>query len=133
MPNARLEEFGKILVEWVRDNAIRSSDRRFGSDGATVVAKRWREASRNGATEEFVKVLIPDVVDDTIFYILQAIDQGVLKLSFRGPGGRVVNLANEGLGKLARTYMTDWRVMYTKERYADDFSDPNDPGSSSDP
>jgi hypothetical protein len=72
-----------------------------------------------------LNVVIPDVVDDTLFYLLQAIDTGLLKLSFTASNGKVVDLPTDGLGELAGWYMGSggWRRMFSKERFVDDFVD----------
>ncbi len=37
--------------------------------------------------EAFADTLIPDIVDDTIFYLLHAIDDGGLKLTYTADNG----------------------------------------------
>lgn len=118
-----IEEFAQILIERVRDAAIRSSDRTLGA--GHVIAERWKNAAASGPPEGFAKVLIPDVVDDTLFYLLHAIDDGLLKLSFTAASGKTVDLSKEGLSELAGWYMGSdaWRAKYAKERFVDDCSD----------
>ncbi len=125
MPSPEIEEFSKILVQRVRDAAIQSSDRELLPNAGSPVAQRWKAASRDGTPEAFAKVVIPDIVDDAMFYLLQAIDQGVLKISFSASNGRVIDLTAVGLGELSGWYMGSggWRAMYAKERFVDDFSD----------
>ena len=120
-----LEEFARVLVQWVRDHAIQSNDRELQPNARSPVAARWREASRCGVPEEFAKVLIPDVVDDTVFYMLQAIDQEVLHLKFVSSSGKEVDLTKDGRGELSGWYMGSrgWRAMHSKERFADDCAD----------
>jgi hypothetical protein len=69
--------------------------------------------------------LIPDCVDETIFCLLQAIDQGSFPLSFTGSSGLPINLTQEGHGELAGWYLASggWRGLYSNERYLDDFAD----------
>ena len=124
MTTPEIEEFAKILVQKVRDAAIQSNDRRLGAEH--IIAKRWKEAAASGSPEAFAKVLIPDIVDDTMFYLLHAIDDGLLKLSFTASNGRTVDLSTEGISELAGWYMgsDEWRAKYAKERFVDDFSDP---------
>jgi hypothetical protein len=57
--------------------------------------------------------------------LLQAIDQGLLRLSFTSANGEIVDLAEEGLGELSGWYMGSggWRASYSHERFVDDFSD----------
>jgi hypothetical protein len=128
MPASEIEEFAKILVQRVRDEAIRSSDRLMRPDARSPVAERWRKAAREGRPDNLANVLIPDVVDDTIFYFLQAIDQELLQLSFRASNGKSVELPSEGLGELSGWFMGSpgWREMFAKERFVDDLSDLRD-------
>ena len=70
-------------------------------------------------------MVIPDTVDETVFHLLRAIDQGLLKLSFTAANGKKVDLPTDGLGELAGWYMGSggWRSLHSKERFVDDFSD----------
>jgi hypothetical protein len=118
-----IEEFAKILIEKVRDAAIQNNDRTLNEEH--VLAKRWKNAAASGSPEVFANVLVPDIVDSTLFYLLHAIDDGVLNLSFTASNGRIVDLSTEGLSELAGWYMGSdaWRAKYAKERFVDDFSD----------
>jgi hypothetical protein len=120
-----IEEFAKMLVEWVRDASIQSSDMVLRPTGNAPVAKRWAKAASEEAPVEFARVVIPDIVDDTIFYLLHAIDEGLLRLAFTASNGKVVDLTTQGLGELAGWFAGSggWRAMYSKERYVDDCSD----------
>jgi hypothetical protein len=120
---SEIEEFARILIQRVRDAAIQSNDKRLNAEH--IIAKRWKQAAADGATESFAKVLIPDVVDDTLFYLLHAIDDGLLKLSFTASNGKSVDLTTEGRSELAGWYIGSdaWRAKYAKERFVDDFSD----------
>lgn len=121
-----IEEFAKILVEWVRDAAIRSCDTMFQSKGPT--GKRWTEAAvASGSPESFSKVLIPDIVDSTIAHLLGAIDQEVLRLSFTASNGNTVDLTTES-GELSGWYGggDGWCDKFSKERFIDDFADLKD-------
>ena len=123
MPSPEIEEFAKLLVNHVRDASIQSSDNIL--DATHVIAKRWRSAGRHGDLKSIAKTLIPDIVDNTIFNLLDAIDNGALKISFKASNGKVVNLPEDGLWELAGWYMgsDSWREKYSKERFTDDFSD----------
>ena len=120
-----IEEFGKMLVEWVRDASIQSNDMVLRPTVEAPVAKRWRLAARNGTSTTFARVVIPDIVDDTIFYLLRAIDEGLLKMAFTASNGNVVELTTQGHGELSGWYMGSggWRAMYSAERFVDDFAD----------
>jgi len=122
MPTAEIEEFAKILVRQVRDAAVRSCDRQLQPAARSPVATRWRDEGVQGPSGN---VVIPDCVDETVFHLLQAVDQGLLRITFVASNGKTVDLAQEGLGELSGWYMGSggWRAMYSEERFADDFSD----------
>ena len=115
-----IEEFGQLLIEKVRDAAIRSSDRALKEEH--VVAKRWQAAAGGRSLESFAMVLIPDIIDDTLFYLLHAIDDGSLRIAFTASNGKTIDLSTEGLGELAGWYVgrDAWRSMYSKERFVED-------------
>jgi len=89
------------------------------------VAERWRALADAGDLAAAADILIPDCVDETLFCLLQAIDQGVLRIEFHASTGRALDLVNEGAGELSGRYMsTDgWRAQYSVERFVDDFDD----------
>lgn len=127
MLKAEIEEFARILVREVRDRAIVGCDVQLQPHANGPVAKRWREhIITGGSSEALADSMIPDCVDDAIFYLLHAIDAGALHLSFVASDGSVVDLTNEGEGELAGWYMMSkegWRSQYTEQRFADDLED----------
>lgn len=124
--STELEEFARLLIVWVRDAAIRSSDRMFQSQGPT--GKRWKEAAASSSSPEaFAAVIIPDVVDTTIAHLLGAINQEVLRLSFTASNGKSVDLTTSS-GELSGWYGGGggWCDRYSRERFVDDFADLKD-------
>jgi hypothetical protein len=119
-----IEEFARVLVQQVRDAAVRSCDRQLRPMAGSPVARRWRE-SAGGGQGPSADIVIPDCVDETIFYLLQAIDQGLLHLKFVSGSGKEIDLTQEGLGELSGWYMCSggWRAMHSEERFVDDFAD----------
>jgi hypothetical protein len=120
-----IEEFAKTLVQWVRDASIQSSDMILRPTVTARIAERWRTAANDADPAAFARILIPDIVDDTIFHLLHAIDEGLLKLSYTASNGKVVDLMELGHSELAGEYIgtEGWRGMYSKERFVDDFAD----------
>jgi hypothetical protein len=120
-----IEQFAKMLVEHVRDASIQSNDRALLPTALYPVAKRWVKAASEEAPVDFARVVIPDIVDDTIFYLLQAIDEGLLRLAFTASNGKVVDLTAQRHSELSGWYAGTggWRAMYSKERFVDDLSD----------
>ena len=122
MPSQEIEEFAKALVRQVRDASVRNCDSLLQPQAASPVARRWKQLA---ASPSDLKTMVPDAVDETVFSLLQAIDQGALRLKFVSGGGREIDLTEEGLGELSGWYMGSggWRAMFSEERYVDDFAD----------
>jgi hypothetical protein len=114
-------EFGKLLVSSVRDVTIRSCDVQLHTDNLdSPIARRWRDAKSNGQTNVLGEMIIADSIDDTIFFLLQAIDQGILDLSIKSSTGEYINLSEEGHGELSGWYIGDWRSEFSQERNFED-------------
>jgi hypothetical protein len=125
MPSPEIEEFAKLLLQKVRDVAIRDCGVALRPNAAGPVFKRWKEAAHNGNLESIVRTVVPDIVDNTVFHLLDAIDNRLLKLSFTAANGKRVDLPTDGLGELAGWYIGTggWRALYSQERFVDDFAD----------
>ena len=123
MPIPEIEEFAKLLVQQVRDEAIRNCDTQLRADANSPVAKRWRSALNSGVPG-IREVMIADCVDKAVSSLLRAIDQGDLLISFTASNGKTVNLSEGGLGELCGWYNGSggWRAMYSEERFVDDYS-----------
>lgn len=119
MDNSKINEFAHLLVQHVRDAAIRSCDLQLKPDSRSPIAKRWREEDSNAAA------IIPDCVDETLFQLLQAVDQGVIRLSFHPKASESIDLSEVGLGELSGSFMASggWRTEFSHERINDDFAD----------
>jgi len=124
MQNPRITEFAKTLIEVVRDSAIQGCDMNIRQDTTYPAALRWK-AALNNAPKEVVSVIVPDCVDETIYRLLSAIDDGSLPISIRTAEGELIDLHQIGKGELAGWYLGSggWRAVYSEERFADDFSD----------
>ena len=114
-------EFAKMLVQKVRDNAIRSADNQlYGQNLNSPIAKRWIEAKKGKDFNKFGESVIADCVDDTIFYFLLAVDEGLISISFQMPDGRNAPLSDEIIGELGGWYIGEWRNKYSSERVSND-------------
>jgi hypothetical protein len=118
MASPGLEEFARKLVQAVRDRALRSCDLNLRPEAAAVPAKRWREAGVTGGSGA-ANVIVPDAIDEALFFLLNAIDQGILRLRYVAEDGSEVDLSEDGLGELAGWYVgpDGWRRQYSSERY----------------
>jgi hypothetical protein len=127
MPNPEIEQFAKCLLREVRDQAIESCDTLLDREANNMIAMRWREKIEAGSPKELATLMIPDCVDQTLFYLLDAIDSEKLRISFTTDDGKVVDLTTEGLGELAGWFAgNEWKSKYSRQRYIDDFEDLKD-------
>ena len=93
MSNEETIELAKLLVQNIRDIAIKSCDVQLYADNMrSPTAKRWRDAKNNGNVDKFAEMIISDTVDDTIFYLLLAVDEGLLNISFTSSDGKKVSV-----------------------------------------
>lgn len=122
MPKPEIEEFARTLVQQVRDEAIRGCDLMLEPRASFAAARRWKGLDADAE----LRVVIPDAVDEAVFAILRAIDQGMLRLKYVASSGREIDLTEEGLGELGGWYMSTggWRAMFSAERFTDDLADP---------
>jgi len=122
MPSREIEEFAKILVKEVRDATIEECDSNFRPDVRDVIAQRWRKALGSGDADRIADVLIPDIVDATISYLLRALDQEMLPLTFKASNGKTVDLPKDGEGELVGWCFggEGWREKYSRQRVFDD-------------
>lgn len=115
-----IEEFAKLVMENVRDYAIKSADVQLHATNLkSPIAKRWNEKLKD-SNKEFAEMLIADSVDQALFYLFEAIDNGALNIIFTSKSGESINLTNDGLGELSGWFMGDWRMKYSNERFFDD-------------
>ncbi len=95
-----LDEFAKKLIERVRDDTIA---------GAGVLENaRTRAPIRSHLTEfdqdcvnKALELLIPKIVDKTIFRLLNSADGGGIRLLYVADDGVTCDLEEEGMGELA--------------------------------
>jgi hypothetical protein len=125
MASPEVDEFAKLLITHVRDMAVAGCDMSLRTDSNDAMAERWREKMRTGKVGALASEMIPDCVDDTLFYLLNAIDQGLLRMSFTTRAGKTVDLTEVGESEMSGWYMATngWRSAYSKERFNDDFAD----------
>lgn len=124
MPTPEVEEFAILLMRLVRDEAIASCEMKINPKCNSVDAKRWRQRMESGSIDELLEEIIPDCVDEVIFYLLHSIDEGMLPLSFSSSSGKCVDLSVAGKSEMAG-YCSgggedDWRARFSKKRYNDD-------------
>lgn len=107
------EAFVRLLIEFVRDPSVSTMlwVAAGGSRGPTGEA--WAHADPH----ERVRLAIATGVDEVIFRLLDAIDNGVLDLCWRMESGEMVELAGSASAELGGTYVTEggWRDRFANE------------------
>ena len=127
MVTPEIEEFANLLMEHVRDRAISACDvsRRPDSNGPRAI--RWREKKKASEIDTLIADMIPDCIDEALFYLLYAVDEGLLQLSFKSSSGKMVDLVEAGESEMAGWYAgggpDGWRAIFSKERINDDLAD----------
>ncbi len=132
MTKEAIEEFGKRLVQYGRDEGIQGTDLRGSSRCHSMAADRWRAAAAAAGGQVPAEIVIPECVDITIFELIYAMDDAdLLHLSYTMKSGETVDWSVIGGGEPVGWYIGtgEWRPMYSKERFIDDFADiPSDWG-----
>jgi hypothetical protein len=127
VPKQEIEEFARLVIAHVRDMAISSCDSSLNANAVHAIAQRWRDKISHGDSADLVKTVVADCVDQTLFYLFHAIDEGLLRINFVASTGKVLDLTEDGESEMAGWYMgtEGWRAAYSKERFIDDFADIN--------
>lgn len=120
MTEDNIDLFGKLLVTEVRDESIRLADQILSLNPKDAVARRWRAAGVDPAT---VTTIVPDVVDEVLGVLLDAIDNERLRLKWVKDDGEEIDLSQAGMGELLGRYLGrgGWRATNSSQRWPRDF------------
>jgi hypothetical protein len=116
-----IDEFAQVLMREVRDPAVREADLIAALHAKGKIADRWRSA-RERPTADLIAAIIPDLVDLTIFQLLDAIDAQRLRLAvWDGDSECWVGLEVLGHAEMAGWVAgpRGWRDRYAVERHAE--------------
>jgi hypothetical protein len=121
MPDSSISSFAEALVRLVRDRAIRNCDALLTPGARSPISKHWQAVLVGKNSKTIGDVIIPDCVDEVIFCLLNAIDDGGLKLTYLDKDGKSVDLLEDGLGELAGWYVgpESWRHEFSSQRIND--------------
>lgn len=117
-----LLRFAKSLMRQVRDRAIDACDRFAAGDAAGPMAEQWRSALHSSDTRSALTALVPDIVDQVLFELLDRIDNNRLPLAWGRGNGEWVPLSDLGLGEMAGWLMGSegaWRQSFSERRFND--------------
>jgi hypothetical protein len=120
---AVVDEFARLVMRFVRDEAVRRADALFTNNART--GQRWREIVATAKPEAAIREVIPDIVDAAVDCLLDAIDQELLPLYFRLGEGEPVELCGANDTPMLAWYRGDsdsWLARFAKERYHDDLA-----------
>ena len=117
-----IEEYARILVRQVRDRAVVNCDLLLEPRARSAPALKWKTFT---APRSELDIVVPDAIDEAVFNLLFAIDDGMLRLKFVASNGRELDLAEEGRGELAGWYAGSggWRAMFSEQRFVDYLAD----------
>ena len=129
LDQTELDQFAKELVTRVRDPAIKQCDRLANGNQRSARGQFWRMFTENDSVRQGVLELIPDIVDEALFQLLNAIDNGQLPLALRRSDDSSVSLQELGQGEMAGwlTMGRDgWLERFSVERFHDHLSSMTD-------
>lgn len=117
---AELQRFAEMLMLLVRDQSIKDCDalatRRMGGEDG----KRWRDLLGDRRAREAVQELIPDIVDQVLFRLLNALDQGDMPLAWQREDSSYADLYDLGKSEMAGWLMArdaeGWRARHSLQR-----------------
>jgi len=121
MSDPSISSFAEALVHLVRDRAIQNCDARLTSGTRSPIGRYWQAALEDKNSKTIGNLIIPDCVDEAIFCLLNAIDEGGLKLIYVDRNGKLLDLLKDGLGELAGWYegADSWRHKFSSQRIND--------------
>ncbi|HZB32322.1 MAG TPA: hypothetical protein VE465_19340 [Streptosporangiaceae bacterium] len=116
---ADLRQFAELLMRLVRDQAIASCDALAAGRMGGASGNRWRELLADERTRQAVRTLIPEIVDEVLFYFVNALDADDLPLAWRREDGSYVDLYELGGSELGGDLMVSdgWRAQYSSQRF----------------
>lgn len=120
-----LQRFAESLMTLVRDRAIEACDQLASGDMVGPDGDRWNTQLVAADTRDAVVALIPDVVDQTLFELLNSIDNAELPLGWRKSDGSFISLTDLGSEETAGWLMGSpgWRHQYSSQRFFDPLAD----------
>jgi hypothetical protein len=117
-----LQRFAQLLMLLVRDQSIKSCDALAAGRMGGEHGKRWRDLLADSRTRAAVQELIPDIVDQVLFQLLHALDQGDTPLAWQRPDGSYVDLYDLGRSEMAGWLVArdaeGWRARHSSQRWS---------------
>lgn len=124
--DTELRQFAEQLVRLVRDRAIVVCDQLAAGEMRGACGEHWRGVMATASTRSVLAALIPDVVDEVLFELLNASDNNALPLGWRRADGSFVALEELGKGEMAGRLMMGaggWLGEFSTQRFNDYLAD----------
>lgn len=119
---AELQRFAEMLMQLVRDQAIAECDALASGRMGGAIGDRWRRLIADRRTRTAVQELIPDIVDETLFRLLHALDNSDMPFRWRREDGSYVDLYDLGKSEMAGWLVGSdpdcWRARFSKQRWS---------------
>jgi hypothetical protein len=118
-----LDQFGTLLMEWVRDWSIEELDSIIRGNGKGPEQKKLGKLFKTlpSGSEDAIQKLVPIAVDTTLHYFLWLIEKNQnLDLVLTTPNG-IQSLKNESDGLSGELYSSNgWITRFSRQRSSDD-------------
>ena len=119
-----LDRFARLLIELVRDRAIIACDQLARGTTRGPGGERWRRVVAEESAHDALESLTPEIVDQTLFQLLDAIDNNLLPLLWEAADGSHLTLRELGRWELAgRLAGGEWPRRFSAERFHDYWKD----------
>jgi hypothetical protein len=116
-----VERFVHQLIEFVRDKSIHGLDLLASGTMRGPSGQYWNQFISNEQVREAVLALIPDMVDEALFNLIDAVEKELLDIAIRDDDGEYRSLCDLGKSEMAGNYAFAriWIEKYSQQRYVD--------------
>jgi hypothetical protein len=115
-----LDQFGRLVVQYVRDEMIAAVDQAFAGERRDIYSKYLYSLMQDLSPEclSFARKLVPHVVDSTIAVFLQLLsEEDVLRLEMRDAHNIYVDLSTLTDSLEAEySFSKGWALSFSRER-----------------
>lgn len=110
-----LDEFAKKLIEKVRDETIAGCESTLKNPYSRSPMRLKLNDFDQACVDKVLELVIPKIIDKTIFNLLQSIEGGDIRLVYVSDEGVSCDLEEEGTGELAGWLYGDdgWIASYS--------------------
>lgn len=120
MTQYALDQFGKHLIQDVRDRAIEDLDKTLAGEMKGRSAARIMQIIESETNcLDLIKRLVPYYVDLTIHKVLAALEEAPVSITYHLPSGESVNIKAATDGLSGELYSEDgWIARFSSFRYS---------------